>query len=165
MKHTLILFFSLLVFGSSCRNESDNVSGQAVDQELATTVSHTNRLEGAWKLVRGEYTRPDGTTIEEEGGGYHLRLFSPSHFAYVMNHEMGEFGGAAAGTYTVNGNEFTETHMYEADSELSGASASFNFRISGDTLHVEGPTKVMDSSGNNLMGRLGRMKEVRVRVR
>jgi hypothetical protein len=123
-------------------------------------------LDGAWELIRGEYTDPDGrTTVEEYDRAFQLKLFTPTHFAYLMRNADGTFREAGAGRYTLTGDTYREVHGYQSQNHYVDYTASWRYRISGDTLYMEGPAQVLDAAGNTVTEQISQMKEVRTRAR
>lgn len=119
---------------------------------------------GAWQLIHGEYTDPAGTTsIQGDGSPFQLKLFTGTHFAYVMRNGDGSFREAAAGSYTLDGDSYQETHAYQSESGFIAYTATWKYRVSGDTLYMEGPVRVLDAVGNDVTEQISQMKETRIR--
>jgi hypothetical protein len=114
------------------------VAGALVAFGQATTP----RLEGTWELKSLK-----GTAQGKEyvlGGnvsGSQLKTYSKGHFLFVgrfafEGQESNSFGG---GTYTLNGEDYTETITYHAAAATIGKTLHFKLVVVGDTLTLTGP--------------------------
>ncbi|CAN5751586.1 hypothetical protein BH24BAC1_BH24BAC1_40180 [soil metagenome] len=121
----------------------------------------SNPLIGAWELIYGKYGLPDPPSERNQPDRpFQIKVFSPGHFAYVMQNEDGTFGEASAGTYRIEGDKYIETHNWHSSGEFVGATATWDFRIEGDTLYMAGPVTIVDADGKSIEG-FGKMEEVR----
>lgn len=109
-------------------------------QEASARAESLPSLVGAWEYVTSEVVLPDtvitvGTTDDRVG----LYLYSESHWAFVgSSPDGGELLHAGRGTYTVDGNRYTEFIQYHTMPEMIGTSVDFEFEIDGDTLKKVG---------------------------
>jgi hypothetical protein len=150
---------------SACARETGPEAASARQESELQTSEAAAPLVGAWELIHGEYTDPTGsTTIAGNGRPFQLKLFTGTHFAYVMGNEDGSFREAGAGPYTLEGDTYRETHAYQSESQLIGFTANWTYRVSGDTLYMEGPTQVWDAAGNEVTEQVSRMQETRIRA-
>jgi hypothetical protein len=128
-------------------------------------AEEANPIVGAWELIHGEYgDGAGGVQVRSPGMPFQLKLFTPTHFAYSMQADDGSFSGASAGAYTLGDGTYTETHTYNSNPTFAGAVATWTYRVSGDTLVMEGPTEAFDASGAPLMETVPRMREIRIRA-
>lgn len=125
----------------------------------------SNPLVGAWELVYGKYGLPDAPSeINRPDRPFQIKVFSPSHFAFLMYKEDGTFDGAGAGTYRIEGNQYIETFEWSSDAEYVGPTATWKFRIDGDTLYMSGPVRFVDAEGQEVEG-IEKMEEIRRRAK
>lgn len=97
-------------------------------------------VEGAWAPFSLTFTDPDGTvreiTIGDPPG---LKILSDTHWAFVErsnNPDAPVSGGG--GTYTVEGNTYTERVVYHTGSSFVGQEISFDCRVEGDRWYQSG---------------------------
>ena len=120
----------------------------------------TNPLVGAWELVYGKYGSSERSQPDNP---FQLKVFSPNHFAFIMQKEDGTFDRARAGTYKIEGDKYIETHSWSSIDENVGITVTWEFRVEGDTLYMSGPTKVVDADGQEVEYNV-MMEEVRRRA-
>jgi hypothetical protein len=130
------------------------------------SARQASSIEGAWELVRGEYVELDGTssTLTTGGRASQVKIFTPTHFAYLMDDPDGNFMEASAGRYRIEGDQYIETFDWTSNPPYRGLVATWQFRIDGDTLHMTGPTRVVQPDGGE-WSELPRYTEARVRAR
>jgi len=122
-------------------------------------------LAGAWELVHARYGLPDAPVeFDQPDAPLQLKIFGAGRYAHVMNGPDGEFWGASAGTYAVDGDRYTETTLWTSSPKNIGSVTTFAFRIEGDLLLMEGPLEIVDAEGNRVE-RFPRMEEVRRRAK
>lgn len=96
-------------------------------------------LEGSWELISAKW--PQGELPGEYSGGL-LKIYSKGHFLFVghTNDKKGaiqeRFGG---GTFTLHGEEYSETIAYHVVPRLVGQTVRFQMRITGDRMTIRGP--------------------------
>ena len=105
-------------------------------------ASETDQLQGAWELVRAEYRSGDSVMVLPASPHDHrMKIISKSHFATVgqdtTNEDSNVFNG---GTYTLNGDFYTETHQYFSWTESIGRSISFKIEFKNDTFIIRDAT-------------------------
>lgn len=126
-----------------------------------------NPLVGAWELIYGKYSVPGEPSVTERNQPdrpFQLKVFSPGHFAYVMQDEGGAFSGASAGSYRIEGDLYIETHDWQPDPKYVGATSTYRFRIEGDTLYMSGPVKSVYANGQEIADH-PQMEEIRIRAK
>lgn len=139
-------------------------AGSGTEQETDDGPGHSDPLTGAWELVHARYGLPDEPVeIDRPDAPIQLKIFGDGHYAHVMNGPDGEFWGASAGTYAVDGDRYTETTWWSSSPENVGSVATFAFRIEDGRLYVEGPLEIVDAEGTRVQG-FARMEETRRRA-
>ena len=139
-KGSVFAFFLLMIF--SC-----NVS---VKKEINSDKSPA--LMGTWALVSGQTITKDDTVFTDYTRGKKMiKIINASHFAFLrhdLNHGKDSTADYAAGggTYTLNGEDYTENLEYFNDRNWEGHSFHFKVRINNDTLYQTGVEKI-DSLG------------------
>jgi|GEM_PF-3462818 len=128
-----------------------------------TYAQQSNPMVGAWELIEGTYQSADNLIVERKQPEkpFQLKVFSPGHFSYVMNNEDDSFGGASAGTYRIEGNQYIETHYWH--SAGNNGTAIWEFLIEDDMLYMKS-VRFLDSDGKEMMQNV-RMSEVRRKVK
>ena len=90
------------------------------------TLAQSGILEGTWESVSVKTTSPDGITVGErnrddpDDKGGSIKILNATHFAVVGHHADGSFAWVYAGTYTVEGNTYTEFVTIAANPDLVG---------------------------------------------
>ena len=113
-----------------------NVSLAQSDQS-ASPVMKVDRhpLEGAWKMVahktiQGEIVQETLKLGDEPESGYwQTKILTDSHFAFGRQTDDGEDIIAGGGTYSVNGDTYTEVIEYHFSAPLVGTKIPFEWRI------------------------------------
>lgn len=165
MKKVLFnLMFTAILLGLNSCSDNSSADNSSVQLSNSSEMKNPNPIEGAWYLVKGEYfgnTREDGTPFQ-------IKLFSEKHFALIMDSNADGKGweGAHAGTYTLEGNVYSETFKFSVDTITPGMIIDWKYEIKGDTLLMEGPLKAMKDGVENpdLVGGYNTMKEIRIRA-
>ena len=117
------------------------------DPKIADEVS----LKGTWKLLSGALIEKGDTMVTDyTKGRSFIKIINDSHFAF-LNHTLrkdtSDFS-AGGGTYSLNGNNYTEHLEYCSAKEWEGHDFSFTVTIIGDTLIQNGVEKI-ESEGIN----------------
>jgi hypothetical protein len=100
-----------------------------------------NPLEGTWRLVAGTSKTAD-TTVDYTQMRYKgLKMFCDNHFMFV-GHSFDTVDNYGGGSYTLDGNTYTEVVMYHAYRALVGDTISFDVQVNNDTLVQKGPRKI-----------------------
>ncbi len=101
-----------------------------------TILAQTGLLEGTWELVSIKMTSPDGNVEEfvADDKGRSIKVYNATHFAVVGHNSDGSFGWANAGTYTVEGNTFTEVIINGSNPDWIGYTNRTEFNLQGDVL-------------------------------
>ncbi|NND06063.1 MAG: hypothetical protein HKN87_06770 [Saprospiraceae bacterium] len=154
-------------YGSFISTYTDWLVGpdiESLDMDLlgASPSNTTASIKGTWALIQGEYS---GKARDNKGEIYQYKFFDDKYFSLMMNPENGLWNTSAVGTYTTQGSSYAETFLHSSVPEFAGCTAVWNYRINGDTLHMEGPSIITDKDGKAAFPKmLNSVKEVRVRV-
>src|SRR6188508_3046369 len=102
-------------------------------------------LKGTWKLLSGALIEKGDTMVTDyTKGRSFIKIINDSHFAF-LNHTLrkdtSDFS-AGGGTYSLNGNNYTEHLEYCSAKEWEGHDFSFTVTIAGDTLVQSGVEKI-----------------------
>ena len=106
-------------------------------QSRTSAAQATNRIIGTWQLVSGEVGGQDSL-----GNGTMIKMISAKHFMF-MSYDKSKMKttGAGSGSYTLNGNTYTE-HIDFIDVSggegLAGTDVAFTVKVEGDTLTQTG---------------------------
>jgi hypothetical protein len=101
--------------------------------QSASTMQNTNNVMGAWELVSHDFNGQPMSANERE-----IKIISSKHFMFVV-YDKGKMKtlGAGTGTWTLNGNSYTE-HIDFIDvngaESLNGTDAKFTVAVNGDMM-------------------------------
>lgn len=113
-------------------------------------------IEGTWQLLTGTLIENGDTNVTDyTKGKKFIKIINDSHFAF-LNHDLNKGKDSAAaftaggGTYSLNGNNYTENLEFCSDRQWEQNSFSFTVTIHNDTLIQEGREKVAGTSIDRL---------------
>ncbi|MGN6640659.1 MAG: lipocalin family protein [Mucilaginibacter sp.] len=132
-----ILYFSLvaLALASCTQNKSE------------TTAANTESpLNGTWRLVSSKsIVKKDTTDTSPKKGTETLKIYNDTHFAF-FSHNTDKSVAAAydsgAGTYTLNGDNYTEHLKYCSEREWENHDFNFTMKMGHDTITQRGVEKI-----------------------
>ena len=114
-------------------------------QPIASASEPSNPLLGEWEFVSSRAVLPDTIMYNENRDDrIGLYFFSDSHWGFIASTPDKEYLRSGWGTYTIDGNKYTEYVQFQEASELIGSSIEFEFEIVGDTLKKFGYLPVWD---------------------
>lgn len=90
-----------------------------------------NELEGTWVLVSQTAIYPDSTVDRTDQIAHTTKILNSTHFAFgrqIADEEI----IAGGGTYTYDGDTYTEHIEYHSAAGLAGQSITFSARLEGD---------------------------------
>ena len=97
----------------------------------------SNDLEGTWEMVSQKAVYPDSTVDRTDQIPYTLKILNSTHFSF--GRQIGEEEVyAGGGTYSYDGETYTEHISYHSAAGLAGQSIVFDARVDGDTWHHTG---------------------------
>ncbi len=158
----LLIGFALIFSCTDRRAES--VSDNSTEIQDLPAESAANPIEGGWYLVWGEYSG----NVREDTSAFQFKLFTDTHFAFLMRSTEGQWNSASTGSYRLNGDTYIETFEFSTNPENMGGTAEWNYSVSGDTLWMDGPIKIYDGNGEESpewSQYYHTMKEIRVRAK
>lgn len=119
-------------------------------QDESTDAARAVEIQGTWKLISGTLIEKGDTTVTDYTEGLSMiKILNASHFAF-LNHDLNKGKDSTAsfvaggGTYTLDGNQYTENLEYCSAREWEGNSFHFTVEITGDTLVQQGIEKLVD---------------------
>lgn len=102
-------------------------------------------LKGTWKLLTGTLIEKGNTTVTDyTKDRSFIKIINDSHFSF-LNHTLRKDTtdfSAGGGTYSLNGNNYTEHLEYCSAKEWEGHDFSFTVTLTGDTLIQSGVEKI-----------------------
>ncbi|MDB5006887.1 MAG: hypothetical protein JWP45_1280 [Mucilaginibacter sp.] len=107
-----------------------------------------NPVNGTWQLVSGTtITRGVSTFTDYTKTQRMIKIINDSHFAFLQHRlntpkDSSNKFDAGGGSYTLNGNKYTEHLDYYSDKNWEGKSFDFTVTVKGDTLVQTGLEKV-----------------------
>lgn len=107
-----------------------------------------NKLKGSWKLLSSVYIKKDTVIHNDLPGTSMIKILNDTHFAFLQHTDdktdsTGTFGGGG-GTYTLNGDHYTENLVYCSARAYEGNAFEFTISFHGDTLVQEGVEKLKE---------------------
>ena len=108
----------------------------------------TTKINGTWRLMSGTtITKGVSSITDYTRDQSMIKIINDSHFAF-LKHRLGEPKDSAngfdagGGSYTLNGDQYTEHLDYYADKNWEGKPFTFTVSFDGDTLVQKGLEKV-----------------------
>lgn len=105
-------------------------------------------IEGTWKLLSGTLIEKGDTTVTDyTQGKSFVKIINRSHFAFLL-HDLAKGQDSTAlyssggGTYSLQGDDYTENLEYCTDRAWEGHSFRFKVLLKGDTLVQSGIEKI-----------------------
>jgi hypothetical protein len=104
----------------------------AADEPKGDAKADSNKLIGTWKLVSAKYggkesKLPEGTTT--------LKPITPAQMMWLSYDKDGKMIRAAGGSYTLKGDDFTDTPEYGMGSDfdvVKGMTHTFKCKVEGN---------------------------------
>ncbi len=91
-----------------------------------------SELNGAWRLVSGEYINENGERIDYiESGMASIKVLSDRHFSFTSE-KGGRFWASGTGTYHWEQGVYTESLLYNSFGQTPGTEFQFKARLEGD---------------------------------
>jgi hypothetical protein len=131
MKYNLLLVLLAIALFDSCKPQPDAV-----------------RMNGTWRLVSGTtITKGVSTVTDYTKDTKFIKIINDTHFAFLKHDlhpakDSSNHFDAGGGSYTLNGNQYTEHLDYYSDHNWEGKPFTFTVTISNDTLTQRGMEKV-----------------------
>ncbi len=131
------------------------------EDDLSTSLRGPAWIKGTWALIHGEYSGK-----VKQGEVFQYKMFGDTHFSLNMKDaHSGKWDRSGIGKYSLDGDIFTESFIQSSDEQFTGVSATWRYRLEGDTLHMDGPLEIMDKDGKPAyQNLLNTMKEVRIKI-
>ncbi|WP_158795865.1 hypothetical protein [Pedobacter sp. L105] len=105
-------------------------------------------LNGTWQLISGtEISGGIKTVTDYTKKQQMIKIINDTHFAFlkhnlVTNKDSTNHFDAGGGTFTLNGNQYTEHLDYYANKNIEGNTFTFTVSIKNDTLIQQGIEKL-----------------------
>lgn len=92
-------------------------------------------LEGAWQLSYALYRDLQGKVVHEDvnGATRALKVLSPRHFSFITQAPDGKLVAAGAGTWSLQGDAYTEVLGYASSDQLMGKTYRFRCEMRDGT--------------------------------
>jgi len=96
-------------------------------------------IEGAWKMIYGNWISVEGTYPADIGGGQ-IKMFTEKYYSHVGQFKMDTiYDNHGCGTYTLNGSKFEEKIIYRYNGSDQGTIKKLLLDVSNDTLTLRWP--------------------------
>ena len=140
-----IMIVSMLLLACSATETKDS------------TAKSSLPIMGTWKLISGTtIQKGDTTTTYYDKNLSFIKIINDTHFAF-LNHDIHKGKDSAiaayssgAGSYTLDGNTYTEHLEYCSDRQWEGNDFKFTITIKNDTLTQTGIEKVASEGVDRL---------------
>ncbi|MFY0630483.1 MAG: hypothetical protein JXR05_08885 [Flavobacteriaceae bacterium] len=115
----------------------------------AKEPTNSNNIEGSWKMVYAETKENDSIVRKDLSNTSFVKFIGKNHFAF-FNQENSSASNfySGGGTYSLKGDNYTETLKFSANKAIRNHAFSFTVRIVGDTLIQSGLEKVPAANMN-----------------
>jgi hypothetical protein len=107
-----------------------------------------SQVAGTWQLLsHTEITKGSRVVTDYTQNLHMIKIINDSHFAFLIHNlktpkDSSNNFDAGGGSYTINGDKYTEHLDYYKDKNWEGKSFDFTVRLKGDTLIQKGLEKV-----------------------
>ncbi|MBW3599822.1 MAG: hypothetical protein KY475_21445 [Planctomycetes bacterium] len=109
---------------------------QTVADESKDDPEAEINLVGTWKLVSAKYGGQESTLPQ---AATTLKHITPTHYTWLTYGEDGTITRGAGGTYTLEGDEFTQTGMYDVEPrKLLKGKNTYKCRVEGNKWYHTG---------------------------
>lgn len=139
MKTKYILIPLILIWALSCNPPAE-------EQDTAQSSSDSINLEGSWKLT-SYFDSQDSSWKEYPDHIIYEKHITPTHFTWIkFNTKANKLEGAGGGTYTFNGNTYTEDihFFFPPGSNELGQAIPFTVKMEDGKWHHTGYSKIME---------------------
>ena len=125
-----ILFCLIVLFSfSNCHQQVPSVTNSLI--------------EGTWKMVAAEIMENDSIQTKDLSNTTFIKIINKTHFSFFNQENSGSKNFySGAGTYTLKGDNYTETLNFTSVEAIKNHEFSFNIKLSHDTLIQSGIEKV-----------------------
>jgi outer membrane lipoprotein SlyB len=116
---------------------------------LGCVSEQKNAIEGTWRVVYGTMKTADTTVSYSQANLFGMKMIFDNHWAIFG---QGLHGGDtlayySGGTYTLQGNKYTESIKYNTVKSRIGRVIPFEVEVRNDTLIQKGPPKTAEYAG------------------
>jgi hypothetical protein len=113
---------------------------------LGCVSEKKNAIEGTWRVVSGTMKTADTTSSYSQADLFGMKMIFDNHWAIFGQGLRGGdtlayYGG---GTYTLEGNKYTESIKYNIVKSRIGKVIPFEVEVRNDTLIQKGPPKTAE---------------------
>jgi hypothetical protein len=126
----------------------NQVSAPGSQPSTTNSGPSSNRINGTWRLLSGTtITKGVSSVTDYTKDQSMIKIINDTHFAF-LKHRLNEPKDssnqfdAGGGSYTLNGDQYTEHLDYYVDKNWEGKPFTFTVSITGDTLIQKGLEKV-----------------------
>jgi len=117
----------------------------ACKEKPESNLKTTPSIQGTWKLLTGTLIEKGDTVVSDyTKDKSFIKIINDSHFSFLshtLRKDTTDFS-AGGGSYTVNGNNYTEHLEYCSAKEWEGHDFTFTVMITNDTLIQTGIEKI-----------------------
>ena len=113
---------------------------------LGCVSEKKNAIEGTWRVVAGTMKTADTTISYSQANLFGMKMIVDNHWA-IFGQPLGDGDTSAyygGGTYTLEGNIYTESVKYNIVKSRVGRAIPFEVEVRNDTLIQKGPPKTAE---------------------
>ncbi len=113
---------------------------------FCTKKETSENIEGTWKMIAAKTIEGDSIKFKDLTNTTFIKIINKNHFAFFNqeNNSNANFYGGA-GTYTLEGKQYTETLNFTAVEAIKNHTFSFTVKRKGDTLIQSGIERIEDA--------------------
>jgi hypothetical protein len=146
MKNTLTILLLPVIFFVSCQPQPDAGKSDMAKKDTSSPMKLS--INGTWRLVSGAtITKGVSTVTDYTKDSKFIKIINDTHFAFLKHDlnpkkDSSNHFDAGGGSYTLNGNQYTEHLDFYSDHNWEAKTFTFTVTISNDTLTQRGMEKV-----------------------
>lgn len=158
MKHLLILFVAILsgILFLQCNLAEAKKERQNWE---STSTTRDKAVEGTWRLVWSEHN----SEKNDMSNHVQVKMFTGGDFFLFAHDTAGTMKFSGYGRYSFDGDQYHETFLYHSHRPYWGASDWQYLEVKGDTMYMNGFTKVV-VEGKDMTEGWPKIKEKLVKV-
>ena len=103
---------------------------------ISCTVSNDAELNGAWKYVSGSYKSNDSTNKATSDDINSIKIYTDNRYSVITQITAEDDFFAHSGSYSLEGDTYTESFKLHTNPEMIGRSATFKYKLRNKQLII-----------------------------